>query len=609
MRRTARWSSVLVACVVATAAAGACQATGDDDDDAGDDDAGAVGGAGPGSGTTTSGIGGSLVGSVVGSGGSCPTSCSTDLKQVIDCDGALVETCGSDLACLGGSCTNDPCAAAEAQEATLGCDFWALKPDTISAVQGACFAVFVANTWDAPTQVDLYRGDTLIPHSGFVRIPQGQGASLTYGPYDPALGLPPGEVAIVFISQGAFGSITCPITPADTSDPWTYGTGRGQAFNVRTDRPVVAYSILPFGGGSAAATSASLLLPTNVWGENYIGVNAYAKSVVVAQAQPSLNVLAIEDDTSVTLLPSVSVVGGGGLPGGPANAPLTYTLARGEYLQLTQDQELTGSPIQADKPVGVWGGASCLSVPVSAVACDSAHQQIPPVKALGFRYVGVRYRNRASASTEEAPPWRLVGAVDGTQLSWTPAPPPGAPTTLALGEVVEFSAPGPFVVESQDEDHPYYMAQYMTGLSHINSSTNEGDPEWVNVLPADQYLDRYVFFTDPTYSETSLVVVRARDSSGMFRDVDLDCAGPLQGWTPLGDYEFTRLDLVTGNFENVGNCSNGRHEIESDGPFGVTVWGWGSSVASPSTSAVSYGYPAGASVRSINAVEVPPIPR
>ena len=36
--------------------------------------------------------------------------------------------------------------------------------------------------------------------------------------------------------------------------------------------------MLPYGSGQAAATSATLLLPTSAWGDNYIAVNAYAKS-------------------------------------------------------------------------------------------------------------------------------------------------------------------------------------------------------------------------------------------------------------------------------------------------------------------------------------------
>ena len=129
-------------------------------------------------------------------------------------------------------------------------------------------------------------------------------------------------------------------------------------------------------------------------------------------------------------------------------------------------------------------------------------------------------------------------------------------------------------------------------------------------IPTAQYLDSYVLFTDPTYSETSLNVIRHPDKDGKFADVTLDCAGTLSGWTPLGPYEWTRVDMVTGDFQSVNGCANGRHEMKSDLPFGVTVWGWGSFASlSVSTSYVSYAYPAGASVQPINEVVVPPVPK
>ena len=43
-------------------------------------------------------------------------------------------------------------------------------------------------------------------------------------------------------------------------------------------------------------------------------------------------------------------------------------------------------------------------------------------------------------------------------------------------------------------------------------------------------------------------------------------------------------------------------------PFGVTVWGWGSSAAQ-GTNFVSYAYPAGASVQPINEVEITTVPQ
>jgi hypothetical protein len=187
---------------------------------------------------------------------------------------------------------------------------------------------------------------------------------------------------------------------------------------------------------------------------------------------------------------------------------------------------------------------------------------------------------------------------------------------------VEFAAAGPFVVRSQDADHPFYMSAHMTGCADAGGDPFldcKGDPESVNVIPPAQYLNTYVFFTDPTYPETNLVFVRKKGDDG-FKDVDLDCAGALTGWQPIGtsgNYEYTRFDLITGNFVPNGQCDNGRHEVKSDAPFGVTVWGWGSGAtggviegggAGFYSQYVSYAYPAGASVEPITNVIVPPVP-
>jgi hypothetical protein len=539
----------------------------------------------------------------------CCLTCSTDLEKVIDCNGEVVTTCANDQACAAGTCITDTCLAAETSKSSYGCDYWPLEPDLVGIAAGGCFAAFIANTWTVPVHIEVdYDGQSL-PVGNFARIPQGQGPSITYAPYDAAAGLAPGEVAILFLSRETGGNlIDCPAPAAVTFDASVHGTGRGKAFHVTTDRPVIAYQILPYGGGDSLATSATLLLPTSAWDTNYVAANAYQQGAIDI-LNPSLAILAYQDNTTVTILPKTAIEGNTNVAASPANTPVTYTLAKGEYVQFTQAEELTGSPIQANNPIAVIGGSTCMSIPVDGYACDGAHQQLPPIKALGSEYVALRYRGR-NGGTNESVPWRLVGAVDGTQLTWTPAPPAGAPTTIDRGTVAEFDDTGPFIVKSQDAQHPFYVAAYMTSADEVVPGVGEGDPEWVNVIPPAQYLDSYVFFTDPTYSETSLNVIRRPDKNGQFADVTLDCAGVLGNWTPLGPYEWTRVDLVTGNFESVNGCSNGRHEMKSDLPFGLTVWGWGSLAStSLNTTYVSYAYPAGAGFQPINGVVVPPVPK
>jgi hypothetical protein len=540
--------------------------------------------------------------------GNCSLHCSSDLHDVLDCNDKVVTTCGPDQGCGGSGCVS-ACDAAKANKSSVGCDYYSIDPDIIPEGTGACFAAYIANTWNAPVSLNVTWGTQTINVGQIARKPSGNGQALTYAPLTNGQ-LQPGEVAILFLAR--YGSVltSCPsgITPGVTSvDAAAHGTTHGTAFHIVSDHPVVAYDIFPYGGGSSAATSATLLIPTSAWDLNYIGVNAFRKDQLVSYAQGFLQILASQDNTQITIRPTAAIVGGTGVAAAPANQPATYNLSAGQYLQLEQDAELTGSAILANNPISVWGGATCLNIDVSDGACDSAHQQFFPVSALGHEYVGVRYRNRGTGP-DETPPWRVVGAVDGTQLTYEPSPPTGAPGALNRGQVAEFKSAGPFVIKSQDNLHPFYVSAHMTGGGDVTPA-GRGDPEFVNVVPPAEYLASYVFFTDPTYSETNLVVVRTKGPNG-FADVSLDCMGNLTGWQPLGvsgNYQYTRQDLVTGNFAKVNGCDNGRHTITSTQPFGMTVWGWGSEQTTGfTTDYVSYAYPAGASVLPINTVVVNP---
>jgi hypothetical protein len=599
--------------------------------------------------------------------------CSSDLHAVVNCAGATVLGCPPDQGCARGTCV-PACESAVANQSSVGCDYYTYPIDD-SATVGSCFAVFVANTWNVPVSLSVERAHTTLDVSAFARIPSGNGKAIGYAPL-PSGKLPPGQVAILFLADLSKGDIggepfptpphpLCPVTPAITAPAFyarstdasgvthTFGsqgprgTARANAFHIASSAPVVAYDIFPYGGGSSAVTSSSLLLPTSSWGTNYVAVEPWRSTG--APPRETIAVIAREDGTAVTLLPKVAILPESAdhivthpVAGAPKGSPVTYDLAAGEVLQLGHDScwpdcpdpsgpgfyGFTGSPIQANKPILLVTATPCTFIDNALNACDSLHQQIPPVSALGHEYVAVKYRNRWDGR-EDSPPWHLLGMVDGTQLRYEPAAPPGAPSSLARGELAELRAPGPFVVRSQDDQHPFYMAAYMTGAGAKNAGGdwgggngpygNAGDPEVVNLVSTAQFLSRYVFFTDPTYPETNLVVVRKRGANG-FAPVVLDCAGALGGWAAidsLDQYEYTRIDLVRHDFEPQNGCDNGIHEVHSDAPFTVTVWGWGTSETGgafndPSVPGffsqnVSYAYPAGMGLRAITTVVIPPV--
>ena len=562
-------------------------------------------GTGPGGPGGTGGNGGE--GGLINTDGGigCDDTCSNDLTAVVDCFGEVLEQCTPQQGCANAKCIDDPCKAAEESKSSYGCDYWALKTALRPQADGACFAAFVANTWALPVHLQVSRKGSMLDPATFAYIPSiGANGAIQYTPYDPATGIEVGKVAILFLSRKSQGAsvVDCPRPAALNLEAGVVDTGIGDAFHITSDYPVVAYQIVPYGGGQAAVTSATLLLPTSAWDTNYLAINAYKASDVFPDAWPSMAILAHQDNTKVTLLPNQAVVGGTGVPASEANTPVDYMLNAGQFLQITQPEELTGSPIGSDKPVAVFGASKCMNVPSMQDDCDSGQQQLAPVHALGNEYVAVRYKSRGG--DEESTRWRLVGAVDGTVLTWTPTKPEGAPATIGQGQVLEFEAPGPFVVRSQDTGHPFYFGAYMTGGAPF---ANVGDPDWVNVVPPQQFLKRYVLFTDPTYPETSLVVVRVKSkTTGEFAPVTLKCKGELDGWQAVGDYEWTRVDLVTGDFQGVDGCTNGPQEMSSTQPFGATVWGWGTT---QQTLRVSYAYPAGAGFLPINEIVVPPTPK
>ena len=186
----------------------------------------------------------------------CVPTCSAEHDQVL-CDGQVMETCSADRYCVDGDCQSlSACDAAALLQRSEGCDFWAVKTELNAEAKGACFAVFVTNTGTAPANLTVAYGNTALPVDEFARIPKGQGQNLTFAPFNSKFGLPVGEVAILFLSQGTGNKPACPAGPAIPLETQIAGTGRGKAFHITSDVPVAAYQMQPFGGGSAAVTAA-----------------------------------------------------------------------------------------------------------------------------------------------------------------------------------------------------------------------------------------------------------------------------------------------------------------------------------------------------------------
>jgi IgGFc binding protein len=596
---------------------------------------GATGGSSASGGDSGTGGGINTDGGQSDSGGVQCAPCSDDFSQVLNCDRSVKETCPPEQLCGAGTCMA-PCEAAKVNKSTVGCDYYAVTMDAMGGGFGGCFVSFIANTSKNPVQIQASWGGQSIDLGVHAAIPKGTGTNISYTPYNPSAGLPPGEVAILFLANDPvqhgswLAPAACPVPAAVGLDAHVHDgvsiySGHSKGFHITTDNPVVAYQMLPFNAAYAATTGATLLLPTTAWDTNYVAVAASSAAIWQGlPIPPSTSIVAAEDGTVVQILAKTEIKQGFSIPTVPANTVGTFKMNAGETIEFVQAEELTGSPIVSNKPIGMFAGHLGLRVPQDVDWSDHAEQQVPPIRALGNEYAVVSYRDRVPGYPENRH-HRIVGAVDGTTLEYDP-PIPGTPTKLDLGTIAEFDSDTPFVVKSQDGDHPFMVFTYMSGSSNIANAggpAGYGDPDFLRVVPGPQYLKRYVFFTDPTYPETNLVVVRKKDKNG-FSDVTLDCYGKLDGFSPVGsdgNYEYTRVDLSRHDFEAQGNCDNGRHEMYSDGHFGLFVWGWGSPETRPNASQpcdntqpdnscdVSYAYAAGENVTPINTVYIPAVPK
>jgi hypothetical protein len=540
--------------------------------------------------------------------------CSADLREVLDAEGRPAGRCPDDQGCSMGRCV-PACAAASASRGSIACEFYAPTPPAYPPALPPCHAVFVTNTWSRPARLTVSRAGVTYDPARFGRIVENGRPASDWRPI-PAEGIPVDAVAVLFLSSDPNSvmpetatPLRCPITPAINAGTVTAGTGVGAAWRVQSDVPVGAYDMLPYGGAPSFFPSAQLLFPSSVYGPSYVVASAPV-GTASAPGPQWFQIVAIEDDTTVRVLASRRFEGRGALPALEPGRTSNFSMTSGQVAQYEGpgDADPSGTVIVANRPVAVFAGNRFLRLqPTEAPGGDSTHQQLLPVSSLAREYVGAPYETRRRDLQPEVIPYRIVGAVDGTELAFDP-PVPGVPARIERGQVVDLRVAQPFVVRSQDDAHPFAFAQMMTS-STVPSGSREGalepyqgrllgDEEFVIAIPPAQFLRRYVFFTDPSYPTTSLTIVRAR-RGGEFVSVRVGCVGDVTSFRPIGSdgrYEFATVDLLRAG-RSASGCSNGRHTAQSDAPFGITVWGM--------DSYASYGYPAGGNASVLASVPVP----
>jgi len=341
------------------------------------------------------------------------------------------------------------------------------------------------------------------------------------------------------------GTVTIVSLPTTASSNWTPGAIANNAVHAFANEEFVCYMI----NIENFTSDAALALPITALNTNYIALTY--NSVIVTVDRSFFAVVAPFDNTNVTITPVVALASGQ-----PAGVPFTITLNSGEGW-LAQGTtfgpagDLSGTIIQADRPIGVTNGNLCTNVPPNQTYCDHIFEVAHAVQTWGTRTLTANLSNIPAGAI-----YRVLASENNTTVNQDGA----FLATLNKGEFYETPRlPGNHEFSA---DKPIFVAQYMTGID-----PGFGDPAMGNMIPPEQYLSAYTFSTvgGGRYAQHNVTII-AEDVDVNNGTIFLDGASiPAGQFTPIG---------ATGFQATIQALTEGSHNTSStSGVHGITVWG------------------------------------
>jgi hypothetical protein len=447
------------------------------------------------------------------------------------CDGVQGVVCDPNVGKCAGACAPELLALSY-----IGCDYYptvTLQYDLYNTSPKDNFAVAVANTSALEVKITVTRGANMV-------------------------------------TQTTVGANTVKIVQLPWVNELTKNNGpsvlvKTGAYRLRTDGPVTVYQYNPL--AATTTNDASLLLPVNTWTGNY----AVASWAQWSGIPGFYAVTASQDNTKVTLTPSATgklVQAGGGVA---ANGTGVVMLNSGDVLEvITQtngNADLTGTLVNADKPVQVIGGHKCTNVPANISACDHLEESMFPIETLAKEYLVVPTVQVPMDTKDKAQFVRVIATEANTTLVFNPDQPVNKVLANA-GDFVELAtSTAKFLVTG---DKKILVSQYMIGQS---GGYGTSDPSMLLAVNPQQWRKSYLIHA-PTSWSANYIDFMAKAGA----NVTLDGVA-VGGWQPIGNtgYSVTHAKL--------NNAGDGNHTIVGDVGVGIAVSGV--------LNAGSYWYPGG----------------
>jgi hypothetical protein len=513
--------------------------------------------------------------------------CTGDTLRV--CDAGGVWSAPTDCAAAGKVCSNQlGCVVCLPGTATcVGDTSHACRPDgsgyddiVCDPVQGSsCDAQTGACSGPCSPQVlgKSYLGCDFYPtvtqqHDGYNTAPTNQ--------YAVAVSNPTGTATDVLVTQGAQTIATATVGPNSLQIinlPWvnalTKGSGpsvlvTGGAYRLRTKVPVTVYQYNPI--QATTTNDASLLLPATAWTGNYV-VAAWP----TWSGYPGFYaVTAREDGTTVKVTPSAtgkSVKAGGGIA---ADGTGTVKLNRGDVLEvMSNTQDVTGTLVNADKPVQVIGGHECTDVPLNITACDHLEESMFPIETLATEYVIAPPVQVPTDSKEKAQIVRVIAPYANTTLTFDPDQ-NVKKVLVNAGDFTEIPMTiARFVVKA---DKKILVSQYMVGQ---DAGYGTSDPAMVLAVAPAQWRKGYLVHAPVSWLANYVDLI---STTGATIKVD---GAAVANWSPIGATGYSVAHV------KLGNVGGGNHIILGDFPVSVAVAGL--------QSYGSYWYPGGLDLKEV----------
>ena len=438
------------------------------------------------------------------------------------CDPLQGQTCNPQFGACTGACSKSALGLSY-----IGCDYYptVTQQDDSHSSGAHVFAVAVANTSGMPADITVTQGANTVDS---FQVPAGSVVVRTL-PWVNAL------------AKG-FGPSTL-VTDG--------------AYRLRSTQPVTVYQYNPL--AAAYSNDASLLLPVNAWGSDYV-VASFYHWVYGSWNYPGFYaVVASEDGTTVNLAPSATgnnIKAGGGVA---ANGTGQVTLDQGDVLQvITNGGDVTGTRVSADKPIQVISGHKCTFIPSNVGYCDHLEEAVIPVDALAKEYFVAPPVHPSNANAEKGEIVRIVATEPNTTLSYDP-PQGGLPGTIAnAGDFAESPiGTTPFKVTA---DKKILVLQYMVGQ---DANYGLSDPAMVQAVPAEQFRQDYLFHAATNWV-ANFVDVIAPDGASVTVDGN---AVPAASFKPIGGTGWSWAHV------QLSNGGNGNHTVTADQGVGISVYG------------------------------------